>query len=209
MSPQMPKRIIVFANGMMALIKWLNGPDRWPLFARVVVPSIVLLFSISGGDIFSGRSRIGETISAVKMQSATDSKGNTVANEATLLIVESDKKLYTVILSGGTKRIWASLSVHERLVHHQGLIIDTDQGEMTNLSIKMPLPGKPLPLVILIEGDSVPNIWIDGNQKPIFPDYRLRSKRSESIVMWCFIASVFSLGVTAAGSHLRVSQPNH
>lgn len=159
--------------------------------AFVLTPLLVLCWSVFG--FFGGEAIILErSVTIAELKTEMVRGGGTASKRGFVLIAEPEPSEYRIPLGTGASKIWSSLDEEAAYANVDRLVLDGG-----GLKGKTPLLGVSGPVTLVIEGDLGQEIQVPGGTERT-EDWRMTSRRSNSLVATVLAVCIFAFGVTVA-----------
>jgi len=176
---------------ILEFLKARSKDELAQISAYMLAPLLVLCWSVFG--FFGGESIMLErsvTISELKTEMVNGT--GPASKRGVVLIAEPEPSEYRIPLGPGASKIWSSLDEEAAYANVDRLVLDGG-----GFKGKTPLIGVSGPVTLVIEGDLGQEIQVPGGTERT-EDWRMTSRRSNSLVATVLAACIFAFGVSVA-----------
>jgi hypothetical protein len=178
---------------IVAFLKARTRDEIAQISAHVLTPVLVLIWSFFG---FFGSESISlerpATISELKTEIARD--GGITPRRGFVLIAEPESSEYRILLGTGPSKFWSSLDVEAAKANLKRLVLDEGGFHVTSTT---PFLDVNQPMTFVVEGELGGKIQVAGGTERS-EDWRLVSRRSNSLVATVLATCFFAFGVSVA-----------
>lgn len=173
-------------------LKGRSNVERATISAYVLAPGLLFGLTLSGAWRSGLAIDLERPITISELKTEVTGKGAPASKRGIVLIAEPESSEYRVQLGTGASKIWSSLDEEAARANADRLVLDGG-----GLNGKTPFIGVNEPVAIVVDGDLGKNIQVPGGTERL-EDWRLYSRRSNSIVSSVMLACVFAFGMSMA-----------
>lgn len=179
---------------LKAVLEFLKGRSHGEIArisAYVLMPLVVLSWSILG-FLGGGAVDLERPIAISELRTEINERGEPESRRGIVIIAEPEPSEYRIRLGTGASKIWSSLD-EEAARANAGRLVLSGGG----LNGKTPFLGVSGPVAVVVDGDLGQDIEVLGGTERA-EDWRLSSRRSNSLVFSVLAACFFAFGVSLA-----------
>jgi len=178
-----------YINAILDFLKGKNPDELAKVSAFFLAPAVVFGLALLG--FFGGSTTdLGRPIAIAELKTEITTKGIPETKRGIVVIAEPTASEYRIPLGTGASRIWSSLDEDTARANADRLVLSGG-----GLSGKTPFIGVNGPVTVVVDGDLGKDVQVLGGTEPS-EDWRLTSRRSNSLVSSVLAACFFAFGVS-------------
>jgi hypothetical protein len=178
-----------YLKAIYEFLKDKNKDEIARLFAHLLAPMIILGLSIVG-FFGGGAADLDRPIAISELKTETIGKGDPLPKRGIVIISEPGSAEYRIPLGPSASKVWSSLDEDAARANADHLMLSG--GGITG---KSPFIGVDGPVVVVVDGELGKEVQVLGGTEAA-DDWRLSSRRSNSLVSSILGACFFAFGVS-------------
>jgi hypothetical protein len=176
---------------ILEFLKARSKDELARISAFLLTPLLVLSWSVFG--FFGGEAiSLERAVTISELRTEIVKGGGPAPKRGVVLIAEPESSEYRIPLGPGASKIWSSLDEEAAHANVDRLVLDGG-----GLKGKTPLIGVSGPVTLVIEGELGQEIQVPGGTERA-EDWRLASRRANSLVATVMASCFFAFGVSVA-----------